>query len=1398
MTADVIIQIVVDSKGAVLGEQTAVRSLSNIEKSAFRSRKSVDQASSSFYTLQKAVRLVDGPLGGVAARFETLNSITRDGTKATLALVTATAAAGFALTKFAQEGEKLQNLQNKLRLVTNSSQELARTQQDLFEISQRARVDLTGVVDLYSKLARSASRYGIELSDVKKVTELVAKATATAGAPAQSTAAALFQLSQGLAANRLSGQELNSILEQAAPIAAALESGLRKLGFQFNSLKKFAEDGNITFANFNKAILASQDIIERDFGTSISTVSQSIVRLNNAMTVFIGGASQASGFTVGLAKAINLLADNLDKVLAGLAIAGGAAGIYGFARLLETVATTGVIRFTAAMTAMNAQAGLTSIFALATTRITSFSAAATVASGAAIALSRGLVALVATLGPVGAAIGLAVIAYNAFNEANEQQAELINKTEDQIDSITARYGEYKGKLNEVTVALRQQIAAEIDALAVSQEVAKARMALQAATNASANPSFIDFNNGRLLIGKENVRAELINDETEASKKFTEAMKAQNEAMNRIKANLGFNAFTGKEFVGLNAGFEQTTELSKEAKKAIEDLKKSLEKLVEDTRTPLEEYQARLMELQQLEAKALAGGMLTPEVRTAFERAEVAALKDYEEFANEDLTKLFENTAESIQGAFRDSFKDIFRNGAEGFSGLTDKIKDLFINMLADLAVLAISKPIIVPAIRDLGGALGLSDSVIGGVTSKFGGDAIGEGLVSGIAKSAIGKSVTSWVSNTAVGKSIAGFFGGSGAAAAAGSSAAGGAGGGAAAAAGLGPVGLGIAAAAIALPMVLKAFKNSPSQASELYAETGVSGLTTSRTAAKTITTEFADGLTEGLSSIVETLNSLTGVSVSGLAISGGRNSRRKGGFFDITRLGDSAASSSIRFDPNDSKSVDQALAKLTVELAKLGTVTGINLQTALKNINTEGRTFEEVLEDISFANMLDNLTLIDKVVAPASDAINELNKQVNEYIDTAKRLGLAEEQIAEARDTQFMRMRSGFNSSISGQILGFTNPAASQINELNAAFAPIVREAIAVGGDLALVEELYGLRRQEIVEGILGDQEQAYKDLSDKLKGFLLDIQAIRDGLALDPTLGGLNRQGRAGEAQNIFDRLQARVLSGDVTSLDDLQKTTQDYLNASLDYFGPTETYLKRLEDVYTLLDQAEQLAKTSVSVEEKLLQEQMTSNTLLEQIAKNTKAAFAALGAPVSMEQLLRKGESASVLQQISPITGLDLATERSLKARVGFDFSKAAEGYSFADFVKTNRSAGESYLAALELILGDSANKDAILASQKARFPGFASGTGNAAYSGMAMVGEQGPELVNFGRPAQVFSTGNTQYLYAAEKMVGEFAAYRQQSMKETEYLGAKLEVLGERFDEFAESVRLNALKNTAIS
>ena len=133
-----------------------------------------------------------------------------------------------------------QSLTNKLKLVTSGTEQLAQVQESLFDVAQDTRASYEATIDLYSRLARSTEQLGLSQTDLLGITEAVNQAVAISGVQAASASAALFQLGQGLAADALRGQELNSVMEQTPRLARAIADGL---GVEIGALRDLAAEG---------------------------------------------------------------------------------------------------------------------------------------------------------------------------------------------------------------------------------------------------------------------------------------------------------------------------------------------------------------------------------------------------------------------------------------------------------------------------------------------------------------------------------------------------------------------------------------------------------------------------------------------------------------------------------------------------------------------------------------------------------------------------------------------------------------------------------------------------------------------------------------------------------------------------------------------------------------------------------------------------------------------------------------------------------------------------------------------------------------------------------------------------------------------------------------------------
>jgi len=195
-------------------------------------------------------------------------------------LGTAIAALGVGLLtrKLIQQINIYTALTNKLRLVTKDSKDLLNVQNNLFDLAQNTRSSLEGTIDLYGRMARSTEHLTLSNSDLLDITESVNQAVAISGVSAASASAALFQLGQGLAADALRGQELNSIMEQTPRLARAIADGL---GIEVGQLREVASQGKLTAEVVTQALRSQSDVLRSEFGRTEKTISQAFQQIEN-------------------------------------------------------------------------------------------------------------------------------------------------------------------------------------------------------------------------------------------------------------------------------------------------------------------------------------------------------------------------------------------------------------------------------------------------------------------------------------------------------------------------------------------------------------------------------------------------------------------------------------------------------------------------------------------------------------------------------------------------------------------------------------------------------------------------------------------------------------------------------------------------------------------------------------------------------------------------------------------------------------------------------------------------------------------------------------------------------------------------------------------------------------
>ena len=202
------------------------------------------------------------------------------------------------------------SVQNRLKQVTVSQQELAKVSQEVFEVAQRSQAALEPTAELYQRIASTTSALGVSQTEMIQVTESISKAMSASGVSAGAAAGALVQLGQAFASGVLRGQELNSVLEQAPGLARSIADGL---GVAVGDLRKLGETGSITSEKLFRAILSQTQSIDDQFARAQTTISGAFTVLENSATRAIGTLDNTLGVSRAFVTAVLDLSAALDS-----------------------------------------------------------------------------------------------------------------------------------------------------------------------------------------------------------------------------------------------------------------------------------------------------------------------------------------------------------------------------------------------------------------------------------------------------------------------------------------------------------------------------------------------------------------------------------------------------------------------------------------------------------------------------------------------------------------------------------------------------------------------------------------------------------------------------------------------------------------------------------------------------------------------------------------------------------------------------------------------------------------------------------------------------------------------------------------------------------------------------
>jgi len=330
---------------------------------------------------------------------------------ASLTKVATALTAALSVREIAAYADAWTTVNNKLANSVRVGEQLTSVTQRVFDISQNTRASLDATASLYARLERATRSYGTSAEDLTRLTTIINQGFVVSGATAEEASNAVIQLSQGLAAGALRGEEFNSVTEQGSRLANALADSL---GVDIGQLRAMAAQGQLTTDVVVNGLLSQGDAIGREFSNTISTIGQSLTIAGNNLTQFIGSSTTVRASVAIFNDTVVTLSENLDS----------------FSTVVIAVAAVIGSRYVAALTM--AAASQLKVAATAFTASTSLSA-----FGAATGVARSALALVG--GPIGAATLAASAIFYFYQKAQEAKKAAVELA----DGVNKLIGEMK-------------------------------------------------------------------------------------------------------------------------------------------------------------------------------------------------------------------------------------------------------------------------------------------------------------------------------------------------------------------------------------------------------------------------------------------------------------------------------------------------------------------------------------------------------------------------------------------------------------------------------------------------------------------------------------------------------------------------------------------------------------------------------------------------------------------------------------------------------------------------------------------------------------------------------------------------------------------------------------------
>lgn len=236
------------------------------------------------------------------------------------------------------------DLRSRVDLATGSQEAGAAVMERLAAMARRTYSSLGQTTESWLANATALRELGLTTAESLDFTEALNNAMVVSGARAERAASVQTALSRAMALGTLSGDNLNTVIQNGGRLAELLAA---ELGTTVSGLRRLGQEGGITGEVIRTALIGNLELLREEADSMPATIGDAFTLIGNAALQLVGTWDQMVGASETVAAALIGLADNMERLAAiGIAFAGfmAARWVAGFiAAQVATISLAGAL-----------------------------------------------------------------------------------------------------------------------------------------------------------------------------------------------------------------------------------------------------------------------------------------------------------------------------------------------------------------------------------------------------------------------------------------------------------------------------------------------------------------------------------------------------------------------------------------------------------------------------------------------------------------------------------------------------------------------------------------------------------------------------------------------------------------------------------------------------------------------------------------------------------------------------------------------------------------------------------------------------------------------------------------------------------------------------------------------